>query len=253
MSFFSLPMTNQYQTINNLRTNPSSCILVKDKKWGNQVIINTSSVSFLHHPKVVSQEIPENLTLEESQENSQSILVDRFVSGKDRDIILMTKKIVGQEKNLKKIIKKLFNHTIERLTYGRPYEGLYTYKQALEEKVTDCGGFSTLLISLFQSLNLPSRLVVGYQLKPSFIKSLLSKTGLVSEIFALTFRSLYPHVWVELKLPNGKWFPLDPTSHPVGFGSIPADRLVLSYGEDFDLNIQGKKYKVDLLQKTIYL
>lgn len=253
LSVFSLPATNQYQTIDDLRINPSSSALIKDKRWGNRVMINGSSVSFLHHPKVVDQEIPENFFLNNYQDVSNYIFTDRFIDGQDKKIVALAKKIVDQEKNLKKIARKLYDFTLQYLTYGKPFEGLYSYKQALEEKVTDCGGFSTLLISLFQSLNIPSRLVVGYQLKPGLIKSLLSKTQIVSDIFALTFRSLYPHVWVEVRFPDGKWFPLDPTSSPPGFGFIPADRLVISYGEDLELNIQGKKYKIDLLQKPICL
>ena len=250
---FSLPATNQYQTIDNLRINPSSSAQIKDKRWGNRVIINGSSVSFLHHPKVVNQEISEKFFLNDYQDVSSYIFTDRFINGQDKKIVSLVRKIIYQEKNLKKIARKLYDFILKYLTYGEPYEGLYSYKQALEEKATDCGGFSTLLISFFQSLNIPSRLVVGYQLKPSLIKSFLSKTHIVSEIFVLTFRSLYPHVWVELRLPDGKWFPLDLTSSPHGFGFIPADRLVLSYGEDLELNVKEKKYRIDILQKPIYL
>ena len=253
LSFFSLPETNQYQTIDNLKINPSSSTLIKDKRWGNNILINGHSISFLHHPKVVNQQIPEKFFLNGYQDVSNYIFTDRFINGQDKKIISLAKKIIGQEKNLDKVAKKLYDYVIGYLTYANPYEGLYSYRQALEEKKTDCGGFSTLLISLFQSLKIPSRLIVGYQLKPSLIKSLLSKTQIASDIFALTIRSLYPHVWVEIKLPDGKWFPLDPTSSPPGFGFIPADRLVISYGEDLELNIQGKKYKIDILQKPISL
>lgn len=253
LSIFSLPGNNQYQTIDNLIINSTTHTLTNDKKWGNKIIVNGNSISFIHHPKGINQEIPEKFSLENYQKNSQPILVDRFINGKDIKIISITKKIVDQEKYLKKVVKKLFDYTLKHLIYGNPYEGLYSYNQALEKKVTDCGGFSTLLISLLQSLNIPSRLVVGYQLKPSLIKSFLSRFHIVSSVFALTFRSLYPHVWVEMKLPDGKWFPLDPTSSPVGFGLIPADRLVLSYGEDMELNIKGKKYRIDLLQKPTFI
>ena len=253
LSLFSLPATNQYQIIDSLKTDPSPCLIIKDKQWGNRIMIGGQLVSFVHCPQIIRQEIPEKLSLKDYKRLSYQIIPDRFINGLDEKIISLTKKIVGQEKNLKKIAGKLYDFTLQYLTYGKPFEGLYSYKQALEEKMTDCGGFSTLLISLFQSLNIPSRLVVGYQLKPSLIKSLLSKTHIVSEAFALTFRSLYPHVWVELKLPDGKWFPLDLTSSPHGFGFIPADRLVLSYGEDLELNVKEKKYRIDILQKPIYL
>jgi transglutaminase-like putative cysteine protease len=263
LSFFSLPATNQYQTIDNLKINPSYDTLIKDKRWGNKIVVNGNSISFIHRPKAVSQEVPEKFSLKDSQKNFRQTAVDQFINGQDKKIVFLAEKVVNQEKNLRKVIKKLYNFTLEYLSYGKPYEGLYSYKQALEEKVTDCGGFSTLLISLFQSLDLPSRLVVGYQLKPGLIKSLLSQTHIISPIFALTFRSLYPHVWVELMLPDRSWFPLDAstewkrthqlTSSQAGFGFIPADRLVTSYGENFQLDIKGKKYKIDLLQKPIYL
>ncbi|GIW63360.1 MAG: hypothetical protein KatS3mg091_162 [Patescibacteria group bacterium] len=61
------------------------------------------------------------------------------------------------------------------------------------------------------------------------------------------------HAWLETQLPNKVWFPMDPslewkrkkglTKRQGGFGYIPADRLVVSFGCDFDIKIGGKIIK----------
>jgi transglutaminase-like putative cysteine protease len=157
------------------------------------------------------------------------------------------------------VVKKLYDFTLEYLTYGKPIDGLYPYSQALNEKITDCGGFSTFLSSLLQSKNIPARLVIGFIIKKNLFLDFLSTFNFC----LLTFDSLLIHAWLEILLPDGSFFPLDPsidwrrkkglTKRQGGFGFIPDDRLVTSCGCDFDLNINGKNYKIDLLQKPILL
>ncbi|MBI2641154.1 transglutaminase domain-containing protein, partial [Candidatus Roizmanbacteria bacterium] len=125
--------------------------------------------------------------------------------------------------------------------------------------VTDCGGFSTFLASLLQSIGIPSRLVVGFLI----IESVLKRISSMFHVPRFTFHDLSMHAWLEVLLPNNSWFPLDPsiewrranslTKREGGFGFIPADRLVVSFGQDFTLNIQGETYRVDLLQNPVSL
>jgi len=71
------------------------------------------------------------------------------------------------------------------------------------------------------------------------------------------------HVWPEIQLPDKTWFPIDPaiewrrtkrlTKRLGGFGFIPDDRLIISFGEDFKININGEKFIIDILQHPIYL
>jgi transglutaminase-like putative cysteine protease len=122
---------------------------------------------------------------------------------------------LGQETNLLTVVKKLYDFTLEYLTYGKPIDGLYPYSQALNEKITDCGGFSTFLASLLQSQNIPSRLVVGFLIKRrSFLKEILSIVNLPKLIFKfqklevrwLTLDDLLIHAWLEILLPDGGFF-----------------------------------------------
>ncbi len=260
---FSLPQTNQYQKITSLEIEPRKYKRFKENKWGNDIVSFTlndvkhyACINFNHKAISINQTIDSTFKI---NEYSRITNPDRFINGKDVQIQRLAKKIVGEEKSLAKTIKNIYRFVLTYLTYGKPNKALYTYKQALRERTTDCGGFSTLLLSLLQSVNIPSRLVVGYLLRPSLSKLFLTKL----RIDSLTFRSLSMHVWVEILLPDDSWFPLDPsiewqrvnnfTSSQGDFGIIPDDRLVLSYGEDFDLNIGTKNYKIDLFQSPVYI
>ena len=185
-----------------------------------------------------------------------------FINGKNNRIkqVINGLKLNQTTKTpLSTIIRSIYDYSLSKLTYGKPIDGLYSYNQALTDKTTDCGGFSTLMASLLQSINIPSRLVVGFVIRPSFLKLLLVQMGIVK----FNYRSLYMHTWLEVLLPDKTWFPLDASiewqrnkgliSQEGGFGNIPADRLVVSYGQDFVIKINNKKYKIDLLQKPINL
>jgi transglutaminase-like putative cysteine protease len=69
------------------------------------------------------------------------------------------------------------------------------------------------------------------------------------------------HAWAEALLPNGAWISADPsveqlrklgrTSKRGGFGFVGSDRIALSRGCDFDLEMGGKTLRVDILQNPI--
>jgi hypothetical protein len=261
---FSLPQTNHYQTIENLTIRGAAKIL-RGRKWGNKIALFTLNdvkekieIVFQHSPKPTKKTIDDVWSLTDYKNNQ--LYHGRVVNGNDPKIIKIAKEVVGEEQNLRQVINKLYNFTLGYLTYGRPTEGLYTYKEALKERITDCGGFSTFLASLLQSLGIPSRLVVGFFIKDSLIKIFFSN---MLHVTSYKLQDLLMHAWLEVLLPNNSWFPLDPsiewrrnkglTKRLGGFGFIPADRLVVSHGCDFRLKINDKIYKVDLLQKPVYL
>jgi len=163
-----------------------------------------------------------------------------------------------KDTSLLMMIKSLYIYTLDNLIYGKPIDNLYSYDQALTEKITDCGGFSTLLLSLLQSVNIPARLVVGFLIKE---ENTFQKVFRTFNFALLTFDFLSMHVWVEVLLPDSTWFPLDPavewrrnrglTKRQGGFGIIPADRLVVSHGQDFIIPHSNNIYKVDLLQNPL--
>jgi transglutaminase-like putative cysteine protease len=274
-SLFSLPKPSPYHQISNLKINSKNYQIIDEKKWGNKVVVlkNKSEITFTVKPFPFKSSINPKFTLSSYQKTKIPkvyLTPNRFINGKDEKIKSLAKKILGQETNLLTVVKKLYDFTLEYLTYGKPIDELYPYSQALNEKITDCGGFSTFLASLLQSQNIPSRLVVGFLIKRrSFLKEILSIVNLPKLIFKfkklevrwLTLDDLLIHAWLEILLPDDSFFPLDPsiewrrkkgkTQRQGGFGFIPADRLVTSYGCDFDLNINGKNYKIDLLQKPL--
>ena len=261
-SLFSIPQSSHYHYVSNLKINALKYQLIEEKKWGNKVIVSKdkSEINFTVKPFPFKSSINPKFTLSSYQKTKIPkiyLTPNQFINGKDTKIKSLAKKVLGQEKNLLTVVKKLYDFTLEYLTYGKPIDGLYPYSQALNEKITDCGGFSTFLSSLLQSKNIPSRLVIGFIIKKNIIKDLLNPFHVLS----YTFHDLFMHAWLEILLPDGGFFPLDPsiewrrkkgkTQRQGGFGFIPADRLVVSYGCDFDLNINGKNYKIDLLQKPL--
>jgi len=274
-SLFSIPQSSHYHYVSNLKINALKYQLIEEKKWGNKVIVlkDKSEINFTVKPFPFKSSINPKFTLSSYQKTKIPkiyLTPNQFINGKDTKIKSLAKKVLDQEKNLLTVVKKLYDFTLEYLTYGKPIDGLYPYSQALNEKITDCGGFSTFLASLLQSQNIPSRLVVGFLIKRrSFLKEILSIVNLPKLIFKfqklevrwLTLDDLLIHAWLEILLPDGSFFPLDPsiewrrkkgkTQRQGGFGFITADRLVVSYGCDFDLNINGKNYKIDLLQKPL--
>jgi len=257
---FSLPQSSNYHQISNLKINSKNYQIIDEKKWGNKVVVlkDKSEVNFTLKPFSLKSLINPSLTLESYQKTKIPkiyLTPNRFINGDDPKIKSLAKKIIGKEKNLLKVVKNLYNFTLDYLSYGKPIDGLYPYRQALKEKTTDCGGFSTFLASLLQSQKIPTRLVVGFLIKKNFIKDFLNTL----HVILYTFHDLLMHAWLEILLPDGNFFPLDSsidwrrkkrlTKRQGGFGFIPNDRLVTSYGCDFDLKIEGKNYKIELLQK----
>lgn len=263
LGIFSLPLSNHYQQIKNLKIGSNDYQILQEKEWGNKLIIfndviKASKIAFNFQPKIFFQEIPKNLSLDNYQNKKLKIINNRFINGDDPKIKKLALKIINKEKNLKKIIRKLYDFTLDYLTYGKPIEGLYSYKQAMNKKITDCGGFSTFLASLLHSLNIPTRLVVGFLIKKNFLKKILSMLN----VRCLTLDDLSIHAWLESQLPNNLWFPMDPsiewkrkkglTQRQGGFGFIPADRLVVSFGCDFKIKTDKITKELDILQNPVY-
>lgn len=168
------------------------------------------------------------------------------LSGNDYRVRGLAKTVVGNEENLKTATKKLYEFVVKRLKYGKPIKGLYTFSDVLIKDKVDCGGFDSLLGSLYMSLGIPARIVSGFWANNS--------DGETSEKM---------HAWLEFMLPDGKWFPVDPsiehlriqgrTKRQGGFGRVGSDRIAFSYGSDITLEIGGKKQVFDILQNPIVI
>lgn len=262
---FAIPQSNSYQQITDLHIQPQPNITLIDK-WGNEIItlndVVNFSLKFTYQEKffAVNENKLKLFSLADYQKINQSTVFfytrsNRFIHPGHPQIKKTVSKIVSQEKNLLKITKKLYKFTLNYLIYDNPIEGLYSDLESLNKKRVDCGGFSTLLISLLNSQNIPARLVVGFIIKKNFIYQFLSNL----KIFSFDFKFLLMHAWVEVLLPDNSWFPVDPSiewrrNHYLskrqgGFGFIPADRLVISYGCDLRNTIEENGYQLDIIQK----
>lgn len=253
LTVFSLPQTNHYQTISKLTVKPAPKYLIKEKKYGNEIVVFSNSggrIKFFHCPVEINKQIDKKFRV--GDYSQKKLFHSRFIDGNDKKIKGLATKTIGNNQILNDVIKKLYDFTLDYLTYGKPIDGLYSYRQAYEAALTDCGGFSTLLASLLQSQGIPCRLVVGF---------LINKKMFYATCYML--HNLSIHAWLECQLPDGCWFPLDPsiewrrikglTKRLGGFGHIPADRLVVSFGEDLKININRKKFIIDILQKPVRL
>lgn len=141
-------------------------------------------------------------------------------------------------------IRRVYEYVLSRLTYGKPIEGLYTAIDALTLPQVDCGGFSTLLISILRAGGISARMVSGF-LAPSLDKNSM-------------------HVWVEASIFPGHWIGLDPSTDYLfrkgrsfrrsgRFGFIGSDHVVYSYGCDLTLVLDGQRYTTPLLQHPFFL
>jgi hypothetical protein len=134
-------------------------------------------------------------------------------------------------------LKCLNDKVVKQLYYGNPIPGLYTADQALDLEKVDCGGFDSLLAALAIDNNMEARIVSG---------------------FWAGYEKNTMHAWLEVKLPDGKIVPLDPsvehlaqlgrTKKSGGFGYLGSDRIVFAVGCCLPFSVNGQEIKIDLLQ-----
>jgi len=166
---------------------------------------------------------------------------DRFIQRNEK-IDQLARSIVGTERDIVKILGKINSYVVDNLNYGKPIPGLYSAEDALTNDVVDCGGYDALFCSLVMAVGIPSRIVSG-------------------------FWAGYPkndmHAWVEILLPDGRWLPVDPSVeqlHDLGrsrrigrLGFVGSDRIIVSYGCDFDLTLNDRVIRCDILQHPLII
>lgn len=124
---FSLPQSNHYQKITNLQINSEKNYqIINEKKWENKIIIfkptqnsNQLTISFDHIPLKIKKQINKNFTINSYKKNLPKLYLapNRFINNQDPQIKTLAKKIIGKEKNLYQIIKKLYDFTLGYLNY----------------------------------------------------------------------------------------------------------------------------------------
>lgn len=165
---------------------------------------------------------------------------NEYIRFDDVRITTLAGELAAGERRVISILRAINEYVIAYLVYGNPIEGLYSSGEALEKKEVDCGGFATLSSALAIARGIPCRVVSG-------------------------FFAGYPentmHAWVEALLPDGTWFPFDPslehlraqkkTEKPGEFGVLGSDRIVFSVGSGIQINIADKEFVLDILQNPI--
>lgn len=164
------------------------------------------------------------------------------ISPDNKTIQGITKKLIGDEKNIFTIVSKINEYVIKSLTYGNPTLGLYSAHDALKKDCVDCGGFSTFFVSMCISVGIPARVVAGFW------------AGYPEKNIKHAM-----HAWAEVLLPDGSWILADPSTEKLNrenrtrlfgkLGSRTTDRIIFSLGSDFEI----QKEKIPILQNPIVL
>ncbi|NJS41986.1 transglutaminase domain-containing protein [Candidatus Gracilibacteria bacterium] len=166
------------------------------------------------------------------------IAPNKFIHSDDTKIKELIREVVGKENNLLTVIIKICEFIKEHLEYNNPIIGLYTDFEALHKKKVDCGGFSTLFISMCHNIGIPARLVAGYW---------ADRPG--KEM----------HAWAEFMLPDKTWIPVDLSiewlrnkhreNKTAKIGYLGSDRVAMSIGCDFEiLENTNNQTSINILQ-----
>lgn len=257
-----VPPNTAYQIVNGTPAFTWGYRKTADAKFGNQVVFwqgvlrpgeekySAENLQIAVSPRKAvinpSWTIDDYLNIKDSQEYHLYLGDEAHINGSDARVRSLAGSILNGERNLRAVLSKLYKYVVDNLEYGNPVKGLYSYSYALEKRAVDCGGFDSLLGSLSRSVGIPSRIVSGFWAESE-----------VSEAYKKM------HAWLEVLLPNGDWFPLDPSVEHLrsrgksgregGFGVTASDRIAFSYGSDIPLKICDKDLTPDILQTPVII
>jgi len=262
VTILPIPPNTVYQTTNGEPAFTRGYHKTFDAKFGNQVVF-WQEILQPGEEKCFAENIqiavsPRKLTInpvwtvdnyhdtKKAVEYSLYLKDETHVNGSDEKVRGLAGSILRSEKNLGVVLGNLYKYVVDNLKYGNPVKGLYPYSYVLEKRVVDCGGFDSLLCSLYRAVGIPSRIVSGFWAG--------SEIGEACEKM---------HAWLEVLLPNGDWFPLDPSVEHLrllgrsdkdgGFGITGNNRIAFSRGSDIPLKISDKDLTSDILQNPIVI
>jgi len=244
---FPLPLSDENQELVEYRFNAKPEKVIKTDNYSLAIFSREALQSKMLILEAVIKRRPLKIKLTDKnslQEKVESFAFSNFVNGRDKEIQKLVTVSDLKKNSQVETLTAVYDFVLNRLQYGAPIDGLYTYKEALSKKEVDCGGFAMLLMSLLSGVGIQSRLAVGYVTTSSKVNNLSM------------------HVWVEVLLLNNQVFPLDPSiewrrKHKLSnrqgsFGFVGSDRVVVSYGIENSFFWQGKKYEFPILQKPFY-
>ncbi len=166
-------------------------------KTGYKIKLKLNKIRWFIDPEKVGtfSEIPEKIRKKYLGDGIKYQLKNPYIVG-------CVKKIVGSEKNLYWIARKLYNFVISRVSYKRT-GGWETAPVVLKRGSGSCSEYTFSYISLCRSAGIPARYV-----------------GTVAIRGDETSMDWVFHRWAEIYLPNYGWIPVD-TSR--GKAELPAD------------------------------
>lgn len=251
-----VPPSTDYQTVARMPTFfPENVMMSKDPTFGNQYAYGQlefapreqktvrEEYTITVSPRKVS--IPDSFALGEYHPANLARLdlmkfKNEYTDAGDERVKKIVQEVVGEERRVSEIIKRLNEYVITRLVYGNPIEGLYSSKDALEKEKVDCGGFDTLLAALCIAAGIPARIISG---------------------FWAGYDKNDMHAWLEIMLPNGEWIPADPsvehlarrgrTKKTGALGFAGSDRITLSIGCGIPIIVEEASLTLDILQNPI--
>ena len=258
LTVFALPQSNHYQGIKDIKFTPS--IKVKKVNSNTKIAIweKTDSVtlSFRHAPIVIDKKLSNVKIAQKSDKNLFNS--DQFINYEDKYMKKLAKTWLNKSsaKSPNDILEVMYQNTLNYLTYGNPIQGLYTFKDAYNQRVTDCGGFATFLTTLLQTQGIVCRLVSGFIYKKGLLRKAKEMFGSPKSLTDISM-----HAWLEVIQEDGDWFPLDPSvewrrlnrqsTRTGGMGKTGADRLVVGFGHNFLIKINNRVITFPLLQNPV--
>jgi hypothetical protein len=250
---FPIPTSNIYQRISHLQLPRFSKNVQLD--FGNKLMIVSAAqaCSLSFRQECQKESINWSLINLKKSADDSCFSKDQYINYTDVKMQTLAKDWTAGEKDLKQIVFLLYEKTLNYLTYGQPIKGLNPYSQALKDQLTDCGGFSTFLVTLLQTQGLSSRLAVGYLFKDSWWQKVKKRFDI-----QLQWSDLQMHAWLEIETADSQWLALDPaidwryrhglSKRFAAFANVPADRLLLSYGHNHHLKYLNENYSWPILQ-----
>lgn len=245
------PDTQNQKLLREIRFSPPSCTLHKDRKFGNRYVtwhVPLKQKEICEFKELFTIAVSPFASLPSDLHHFQEYagLSDKetkwcnpsnHLQSNAKRIKQLAELIREGEQNVLRTIQRINHYVITHLTYGNTTSGLYSALEALENEMVDCGGFDSLFVSLCNALGIPARIVSG-------------------------FWAGYPknnmHAWVEVMLPNGQWIPADPSAEHLRrkgriaksgkLGFVGSDRIMLSFGCDIPIQIDGNAIIIDILQ-----
>ncbi|MDD3520789.1 MAG: transglutaminase domain-containing protein [Actinomycetota bacterium] len=131
---------------------------------------------------------------------------DFFIDSDNPVIIDKTLSVIGNEKNPYEIAKKIYNFVIKTLKYDfyraddKNYDFMYA-SEILDEGKGVCLDYAILYTAMLRAAKIPARLAGGIP-----VTAILLEDDKEINI---------GHEWVEIKLPDYGWIPVDPTAEDI--------------------------------------